>query len=127
MPPPPFGGGPPAFKKPEAPKKDEGARQGKSVQTGDLRKKVDLAKKVLAGALQKKKEQFESRELHWLELLKEKDREITSIREELKGTVAGLKTQATERESSLRSAMQKFERHLRSLQRRKRRMSPKHP
>ncbi|MBA3065545.1 hypothetical protein FP828_03535, partial [bacterium] len=82
-----------------------------------LKAKIEQAKKTLEDSRAKKKEIVEKRELYWMGVLKEKEKEAESLNKEMKGTLENMEISQAEKETALRNALQQFEGRLMSVSR----------
>ncbi|MEA2081843.1 MAG: hypothetical protein U9O97_03815 [Elusimicrobiota bacterium] len=90
---------------------------GGSGYTDQLKLKIEQAKKTLEDSRFRKKEKFEQRELYWMSLLKEKEKEADTIKREMKEALENMEDSQTEKETALRGALQQFESRLMGVSR----------
>ncbi len=83
----------------------------------ELKAKIEQAKKTLDESRARKKEKLEKRELYWMGILKEKEKETEVLNQEMKSTLENMEISRTEKETALRSALEQFEGRLMSVSR----------
>ncbi|MCD6311240.1 MAG: hypothetical protein J7M11_02160, partial [Elusimicrobia bacterium] len=83
----------------------------------ELKSKIELAKKTLEESRARKKESLEKRELYWMGVLKEKEKEAEALKQEMKSTLANMEISQADKETALRDALEQFEGRLMSVSR----------